>query len=125
MKILTVIVRTLLGALFLFASISYFFDLIPQPDLSEPVRKFMEGVMATGYLMTLIKGTEVVGGLALISGMYAPLALVVLAPISLNIFLFHYFVDPKGMPVAIFVLVATLFLGYAYRDRYRPLFKAR
>jgi hypothetical protein len=30
MKIATIIIRSLFGALFIFASVSYFFDLIPQ-----------------------------------------------------------------------------------------------
>ena len=125
MKIATIIVRTLMGALLLFASVSFLLNLIPQPELTGNVKLFMDGVNATGYLMTLIKVTELVCGLAFVTGFFVPLAAVVLAPITINIFLFHLLVDTSGMPVGIFLLVANLFLGYANWDRYRPMLAAR
>lgn len=121
MKIATIIVRTLLGALFLFASISYLFNLMPQPELTGNVKLFMDGMLATGYMMNFIKITELVCGLAFVTGFFAPLAAVVIAPITLNIFLFHMMVEPSGRPVAIFVLLANLFLGYVYGDKYKPI----
>ncbi len=125
MKIATIIVRTFMGALLLFASVSFLLNLIPQPELTGNVKLFMDGVNATGYLMTLIKVTELVCGLAFVTGFFVPLAAVVLAPITINIFLFHLLVDTSGMPVGIFLLVANLFLGYANWDRYRPMLAAR
>ena len=49
----------------------------------------MGALMDTGYLWPLIKVTEIVCGVLLILGMFVPLALVVLAPVVLNILLFH------------------------------------
>lgn len=122
MKIAVIIVRTLLGLLFLFASITYFLNLFPQPELTGRVKVFMDGVNATGYLMTFIKITELLCGLAFVTNRFVPLAAVLIAPIAINILLFHAFVSPAELPVAIFVVAANLFLGYANWDKYRPIF---
>lgn len=125
MKILIIIVRTLMGLLFLFASIAVLFNLVPQPEQTGNVKLFMEGIVATGYLLPFIKITELVCGLAFVTGYFVPLAAVVIAPVILNIFFFHLYVDQSGMPVAIFLLAANLLLGYAHWEKFKPLFKAR
>ena len=121
MKIAVVVVRTLMGLLFLFASVVVLFKLVPQPEQTGNVKLFMDGVNATGYLMTLIKVTELVCGLAFVTGLFVPLAVVVIAPITINIFFFHLFVDTNGLPVAIFLVLANAFLGYANWNKYKPM----
>jgi putative oxidoreductase len=125
MKIAVIIVRTLMGLLFLFASIVVLFNLVPQPELTGNVKVFMDGVKATGYLMPLIKITELVCGIAFVTGYFVPLASVVIAPIIVNIFFFHTFVDTSGLPVSIFLVAANLFLAYAHRDKFKPLLTAK
>src|SRR5690606_1196920 len=80
---------------------------------------YLGGLAATGYFFPLLKGTEVLVGLALLSGLFVPLALVVLAPITVHIVLYHTVIDPAGAPLALFVLAAHLFLAWAYRDAFR------
>ena len=60
MKIDTIFVRTLLGLLFIFASITYFFNLVPQPKMTDLRKAFNEGLQAVGYFMPLLKVTELV-----------------------------------------------------------------
>ena len=125
MKIAVIIVRTLMGLLFLFASIVVLFNLFPKPELTGAVKTFNEGLDATGYFMTVLKVTELLCGLAFVVGRFVPLAVVVIAPIIINIFLFHAFLDHTRLPIAIFLVLADLFLAYAYRSSYAPLFVAR
>src|SRR5215204_2560016 len=125
MKIAVVIVRVLTGLLFLFASIVVLFNLVPQPELSGRVKVFMDGMNATGYLIPLIKITELVCGIAFVSGRFVPLATVVIAPVVVNIFLFHAFVDRQGLPVAVFLVFANLFLAFAYWDKFKPVLSAK
>jgi len=121
MKIAVIIVRTLMGLMYIFASVVFLLNLFPTPELTGPVKIFMEGVGASVYLMPLIKVTELVCGIALLAGRFVPLAAVVIAPITLNILLFHAFLGPEGLPVAILLFLGNIFLGYAYFDRYRPM----
>jgi putative oxidoreductase len=122
MKIATIIVRVLLGLLFLFASVSYFLKLIPQPPMEGAMKAFNEGMAASGYILNVVKVLELVCGVALVVGRFVPLALVVLAPIVVNIFGVHLMLDRTGLPIALFVVAATLFLAYSYRDKYKSLF---
>lgn len=125
MKIAIIVLRTLMGALFLFASISYLADLMPPPELTGNVKLFMEGMLATGYMMTLVKVTELVCGLAFVAGRYVALASVVIAPVVVNIFLFHLFVDTSGFAVGAFLVVALGLVAYGEREKFKPLFLAK
>lgn len=125
MKPAAMVVRILMGLLFLFGSITFLFHLMPQPELTGVTKTFMEGMMATGYMMQLIKITELVCGLAFVSGFYVPLATIVIAPVIVNIFMFHLFVDTSGLPVALFLVAANSFVAYANWEKYEPILAAK
>lgn len=125
MRIAMIVVRTLMGLLFLFASIVVLFHLVQKPELTGVVRTFNEGLESVGYFMPLLKVTELVCGLAFVSGLYVPLATVVIAPIIVNIFFFHAFIDRSGLPVAIFLVLANAFVAYYHRKSYVGLLEAR
>ena len=118
MKFAVLGARLLLGLIFTVFGINLWLQFLPQPELNEAAGAFF-GAIATTYLLTFVKITEVVGGLLLLSGRLVPFALVILAPIVLNIFFFHVFLDPVGMPVAIFVTALQAFLAWAYRDSFK------
>ena len=123
MKIAVIVIRVLLGAMFLFASISYFMKYMPdeKPVMSADQTTFMAGVMATVYLMPLIKITELVSGILLLIGRTAPLAALIIFPVTLNIFLYHLYLGPKELPLVGAMLLFNLFLFYAYRQKYLPI----
>lgn len=125
MKIAVIIVRTLMGLMFLFSSIVVLFNLMPQPELKGDVKLFNEGMKASVYLMPLIKIIELLCGIAFISGRFVTLAAVVIFPIIINILMFHIFLAPEGLPVAILLLLGDLFLAYNYRENYKTLFAAK
>lgn len=124
MKIVTVIVRVLMGLVFLFASLTYFLKLITPPPLEGAMRAFNEGLEAAVYLVPLVKVLELLCGIAFLAGRFVPLATVVIAPIIVNIALVHAFLAPEGLPLAVFLVLANAFLAYRHRDRYGPLLKA-
>lgn len=103
-------VRILLGALFLFAGGAFFF-MSPTPPPGD-LGTFFVGLSASKYFLYLLKGTEVLCALFLLSGSYVPLALVILAPIAINIFLVHAFLAPEGLAVAAAVLAAVVYLAF-------------
>jgi putative oxidoreductase len=125
MKIVMIIVRTLMGALFLFAAVSYFFKLGKQPVLTGNPKVFMDGLVASVYLWPLIKGTELVCAIALLAGRFVPLATIVLFPTIVNIVLYHYYLGPSELPMAVAILLADLFIAYYYRANYKGLFAAK
>ncbi len=58
----------------------------------------------------------------LLSGMFVPLALVVLAPGILSIFLVHAMIAPEGLLVAIVLGILEVYL--AFFSEYSPKIKA-
>lgn len=122
MRIAVIIVRVLLGLMFLFASVSYFLNLFEAPPMEGDVKKFNEGMAASGYLFQLVKAIELICGLAFLTGFFVPLAAVVILPITVNIFLFHAFLGPEGLPLATALLLGNVFLLYAKRKHYTAIF---
>jgi uncharacterized membrane protein YphA (DoxX/SURF4 family) len=123
MKAASIVVRSLMGMLFLFTSITYFFKLITPPPLTGAMKTFNDGIIASTYLMPTVKVFELLCGLALLSGKFARLAVVVIFPIIVNIVGVHIFLDHSGLPVAVPLAIAELFLVYCYRESYKPMLK--
>lgn len=126
MKKVTIAVRILLGLIFLFSGISFFFT--TPPPLEGPMADFFKGMAATHYFFYLLKGSEIACGLMLLSGYFVPLALVVLAPIILNIFFVHSFLVPQGLPLAIVLVIFESYLAFfspEYSPTIKQLFRAK
>lgn len=124
MKIAYTIVRILLGALMLFASISYFFNLTgEQPEPTGDLATLMAGFMASKYIFPVAKSIELIAGLCLVSGKFVKFGTIILLPISINIFLIHLLVTGTDLPIAIGVLAANIFLIYYHWDTFKELVK--
>jgi uncharacterized membrane protein YphA (DoxX/SURF4 family) len=123
MRIAILIIRILLGAFMIFASVAYFFNLIEAEAPTGNLLTFMTGIMASKYLLPLAKAVELIAGISLLSGKFMKVTLLALLPISINIFLIHTVTQLSDVPVAIFVLGSNLFLIYAHWNSYKVLFK--
>jgi len=124
MKIATLIVRILIGVLLLFASISYFFQLFPEPPLAGNMKIFNDGIKASIYLMPMVKIVELLCGLSFIIGKFNRFAFIILMPISINILFTHIFLAPEGIAVATFLFLGNVFLLFTKWDSYKGLFVA-
>jgi hypothetical protein len=92
-------------------------------DASRWHLPLIDALKATGYVWELIGVVNMVGGAALLAGRFVPLALIVLAPISLNILLVHL-ANPGagGIPIGLVIVGLHLALGWQYRLAYRNVF---
>lgn len=118
MKHLPLVARVLLGLiLVVFGVIG---ALVPETDMGEDADAFIVALKDTGYLWPMIKATEVTSGLLLITGLFVPLALVLLAPMALNILLFHLFLSPSpgGLSVAVLILALGVYLAHHHRSSF-------
>ena len=93
--------------------------------MSGPPADFAGALFATGYMFPLLKGTEVLASLLLLSNRYVPLALAMLAPVVVNIVAFHAFLAPAGLAIPFFVLALEVFLAWAYRGAFAPMLQAK
>lgn len=122
MKTATLIVRIIMGGIYLLASLVVLLNLAPEPKVSGEMKIALDGFAATVYLMATVKFVEFIVGVAFILGKFVPLATIIIFPISLNIFLFHIFLEPSGLPIALFLILGNLLLAYHYRNKYQALF---
>jgi putative oxidoreductase len=120
---LPVVLRIFLGLIFTVFGLMGLLNLMPPPpNLPERLQAFNAGMMATGYFFPFLKLTETICGLLLLSGFFVPLALVILAPISINIFLVHAFLAPSGLPMALIIGVLIIYLAF-FSKPYSPPIK--
>jgi uncharacterized membrane protein YphA (DoxX/SURF4 family) len=124
MKIAAILVRTLMGLLFIFGAVMFFLSPAPT-DLSGNLKTYFDGLAASGYFFTLLKVTELVCGIAFVTGRFVPLAAVILAPIIVNILFVHIFLERSGLPIAIPLFLGNIFLGYYYRDKFAPILEMK
>jgi hypothetical protein len=127
MRYLKIIARVLLGLGFLIFGLNGFFHFIPQPKdaMSQGAMDFFGALNNTKYMIPLIFATQTLGGALLLVNRFVPLALALLAPVVVNIILFHLFLAPSGLPVATVVLVLELFLAWVYRGAFRSMLAFR
>jgi putative oxidoreductase len=123
---LAIIARVVLGLVYFVFGLNFFFQFLPpQPQPEGIVAAFTGGLFQSGYFFPFLKGIEVIAGALLLIGFFVPLTLVVLAPISIHIFLFHAVLAPAAVPMSIVILFFNLYLAWVYRDHYKPLFERK
>ena len=121
----TATARYLLGLIFTVFGANFFLNFLPQPPMSGPPADFAAALFQSGYVMQTVKVVEVIAGLMLLSNRFVPLALTLLAPVVVGIVGFHLSLAPASGGAAYLALSLTLFLAYAYRAAFAPLFVAR
>lgn len=122
-RFITNIARFALGGIFLIFGFDGFFEFMPGEVYEGDAGKYMAGLRSAGYFMPFLKIVEIVMGLMLIAGLYTALALVILMPVTINIFLFNLFLNPSSLPLGIVVLLAHIYLAWVHRKQYAGLFK--
>jgi hypothetical protein len=125
---LPTVARSALGFVFCLSGLDGFLHFLPQPDMSTvPAAALALGAAfaKSGYLFQLIVGTEAAAGALLLLNRFVPLALVILAPVLVNIVAFHAFLAPDGLGLAIALTLIALYLAWTQRAVFRPLLAAR
>ena len=124
-RIVPTAARLFLGLGFTVFGLNAFLHFMPLPAPPPSARAFLGALGASGYLFPLLKATEVVAGLLLLSGRFVPLSLAVLAPILVNIIAFHLFLEPSGLLIPLALIAAEIYLAWTYRAAFAPLLHLR
>src|SRR5262245_15861599 len=124
-RIVTAIVRILLGLMFLVFGLNGFLNFMPPPkDLPQEIITVMGALMQAGYI-TVVSGAEVLIAVLLLTNRFVPLALALLAPIVVGILTFHIFMAPATIVPGVVVTAMELYLAWAYRGAFRPMLQAK
>ena len=122
MKWAILIVRVLVGLLFAVLGSDHFLHFMPQPaPPTETAGAFAGILFATNY-MTVVKVLEIAGGILLLTGRMAPLGLILLVPVTVNIALWDLLLAKlQGPPLGLILLALEVFLIWGYRRHFTPL----
>ena len=118
----TLLVRIVLGILLIVFCFNKFLHFIPLPPPIGSAADFMNSLGATGYIFPVVGILEVIIGAMLLFKKWIAFALILLAPISINILLFHLFLDIPGLSAALLVAILNGILIYKHWKQYIPLF---
>ncbi|MBS1800457.1 MAG: DoxX family protein [Acidobacteria bacterium] len=124
MKIATLIARILLGLIFTVFGLNGFFHFLPMLLPPGDAGALFTIMFKYGWI-TFISGLYVIAGVFLLIGRYIGAALTILGPIIVVILLYHFTMDPKGLPLALFVALLEIFLIYSYWHQFDAVVKHR
>ena len=110
--------RVLLGLLLISGGVNNFLARNPVSNPTPEADRFLSFLLETGYLLQAVAITEIAVGVLLLSGYFLPLALAVFAPILVNIFLFHVFLQFAGIESALLAAALYGHLVYVHRDHF-------
>jgi hypothetical protein len=119
--------RVGMGLVFFVCGLNGFLNFLPVPSDPPPhgAMAFAGALMGAGYMFPLIKGTEVLASLLLLSNRFVPLALAIIAPVVVNIVAFHAFLAPSGLGLALVLAALNVALAWAHRSAFRPMLRMR
>jgi uncharacterized membrane protein YphA (DoxX/SURF4 family) len=122
MKIAAIIIRTLLGLAFAFFGLNGIHPFMHAAMPPGDGGAFMGLMFTHGYLF-YVGAFQLVGGLLTLTGRFTPLGLAILAPILVNILLFHSLFGVPGIINGAVLSVLEIFLIWVYRPNFNGLFE--
>ena len=121
MKIGVLLARILLGLVFLLFGLNGFFNFLPMPPPTGLAGQFFGAVVPSHFMLPIFL-VQIVGAVLLLLNRYVPLALAILGPVIVNILLFHIFMAPSGLPLALVVAVLWFVIFWRLRSHFAGLF---
>jgi uncharacterized membrane protein YphA (DoxX/SURF4 family) len=121
MKYIPLVSRLLLGLIFFVFGLNNILHFIKLPPPTGDALAWMTIMVTHGYL-TFVGVVMVIGGLLLLVGRFVPLALTLLAPVIVNILLYHALLWPHGAVPGILAAVLEIILLIAYHRSFAGLF---
>lgn len=77
------------------------------------------------YLLIAEKSLEVICGILLIINQFTPLAIAILSPIVVNIFLLHLFLDHSLLVLAVLLVLTHGYLLFYYRNNFMSILERK
>jgi putative oxidoreductase len=123
MRVAAVIARYLAGVIFLVMGSNGFLNFIHFPPPTGTAAQFMGALYVSHYLWVIF-AFQLVAGVLLLINRYVPLAVAVLAPVLVNILVFHITMAPAGLPLALFVALLWAVIFVDVRPAFSGLFQS-
>jgi uncharacterized membrane protein YphA (DoxX/SURF4 family) len=125
MKILTLIARLLLGLVFVVLGLNGFLNFLSMGPMPTGLAGQFVGALFLSHYFWVVSALQIAGGALLLVNRFVPLGLVLLGPVIVNILLYHLFLNPTGIALAIVVTILWLIVFYARRQYFSGIFVQR
>ncbi len=126
MRIVFVGARLLLGLMFTVFGLNGFLHFLHMKgEPMSPLAMQYMGAIAQSHMLQAAFATQLLTGLLLLSGLFVPLALVLLGPVIANILMFHAAMAPKGILNGLVAFALWLVVFFSVRASFAPLFRPR
>ena len=125
MRIVVIIARVLLGLIFFVFGLNGFLDFIPKGPMPTGLAGEYIGVLIKSHYIWLVAACQVIGGALLLLNRYVTLALVILAPVIVNILAFHLTMDIKGIVPGLVAAICWGIVAWSARRNLAPIFAPR
>src|SRR5437762_9994969 len=125
MKILNLIARLLLGLIFVVLGLNGFLNFLSMGPMPSGLAGQFIGALMLSHYFWVVAALQIAGGALLLVNRFVPLGLVLLGPVIVNILLYHLFLNPSGIALAIVVTILWLIVFYAHRQYFNGIFVQR
>ncbi len=115
MKIVTLIARYLLALGFVVFGLNGFLHFMTAPPPNSDLAKQFLGELIASHYAVFVFGLQVIAGVLFLFRRTVPLALVLIAPVIVNILLFHATMDPAGIVPGLVVTVLWFVVFWQHR----------
>ena len=125
MKVVTLIARLLLGLIFVVFGLNGFLNFLSMGPMPTGLAGQFVGALAQSHYFWVVAALQIVGGLLLLVNRVVPLALVLLGPVIVNILLYHIFMSPAGIGLALVVTILWFIVFYGVHRHFSGIFVQR
>jgi hypothetical protein len=119
MKYLNQVLASILSLPYIVFGLNYFFNFIPMPPMTGEAGTYVGILYSTKYLL-VVKTLEVVLGIMIAANFQRALALLLIAPISINILLFELCIAQQP-GIAVILVLLNAILIFRYKDKYMSI----
>ena len=125
MKIVILIARLLLGLVFVVMGLNGFLNFLSMGPMPTGLAGQFIGALFQSHYFFVVAALQILGGALLLVNRFVPLALVLLGPVIVNILLYHLFLNPAGIALAIAVTILWFIVFYGHRQYFSGIFVQR
>lgn len=123
---ITFTLRLILGSILIVFGMNKFFNFMPNPtNTSEEATNYISTLIETGHTFKLIGIIELSSAILFFTNKWIPFALLIIAPIAINILLYHVAVDISHILPGAIVFIIVIILFYDNRMNFESLFKSK
>lgn len=130
---MAVAARLLMGIIYTLNGFNWWVKIItPYPSISDfahmaPPPDVVGAMIENGIMFHMVKGIELLTGIALLLNLLTPLMLVAVLPITISVFIVDVFfvAHLRGMVMGVGSLVLNLYLLLVHLESYRPMLVLR